>query len=243
MAYPTPPVLDPIQGTATPNLTAGGPYDDVLNKIEAYFAQLGAYVDAQIATVRGEIPSTTDFVTAEQLEEVKQSASDAASAAATAQQTAEAAQTAATNAKSAADTAQDAAFEANDSVSVLQGYVDNMVSIKVNLPTKTNATSVDLASKTLFTRTGGAGSALQAIANLFGNLMLATPNDDTASLLGYLGDNTADLTTTPARRSSAALTAAYEAGGITKAPNDPVFTSADLATCKVSAEGVPYREE
>lgn len=229
MAYPTPPVLDPIQGTATPNLTAGGPYDDVLNKIEAYFAQLGAYVDAQIATVRGEIPSTTDFVTAEQLEEVKQSASDAASAAATAQQTAEAAQTAATNAKSAADTAQ--------------GYVDNMVNIKVNLPTKTNATSVDLASKTLFTRTGSAGSALQAIANLFGNLMLATPNDDTASLLGYLGDNTADLTTTPARRSSAALTSAYEAGGITKSSSDPVFTSADLATCKVSAEGVPYKKE
>lgn len=229
MAYPTPPVLDPIAGTSTPNLTAGGPYDEVLNKIEAYLTQLGSYVDEQIADVRGDIPDAADFATAEQLEKVSQSASAAASAAATAQETAEA--------------AQGAADEANATVATLVVSVDNMLGVTVNLPTKTNATSVTTTSKTLFTSTGRAGTALAAIANLFANLMLATPNDDTTALFGYLGDNTADLTATPARRSSAALTAAYESGGITKASNDPVFTAADLATMHVSAEGVPYREE
>ena len=74
--------------------------------------------------------------------------------------------------------------------------------------------------------------------------MLAVPNDDHTKLFGYLGDNTTDLTNDDvAVRPSAALTAAYEAGGITKASGDPAFTAADLATCKVSAEGVPYREE
>lgn len=222
MAYPTPPVLDPVAGTATPNLTAGGPYDEVLNKIEAYLAQLGAYVDTQIAEVRGEIPSTTDFATADQLEEVSQSASAAASAAATAQETAE---------------------EASASVTTLEGTVANMGMVTVELPCGVNESSVVTRTKALFAADGSAGTLIQAIANLFANLMLATPNDDTTALLGYLGDNTADLTATPARRSSAALTAAYEAGGITKASNDPVFTAADLATMRVSAEGVPYREE
>ena len=105
MAYPTPPSLDPIAGSATPNLTTGGPYDEVLNKIEAYFAQLGAYVDAQISAVRGEIPSTTDFATAEQLEEVRE--------------TAEAAQ-------GSASTAQGAADEANASVAALEESVSNV---------------------------------------------------------------------------------------------------------------------
>lgn len=84
---------------------------------------------------------------------------------------------------------------------------------------------------------------MDALLKLLSNLMLAAPNDDHNKLFGYLGDNTVDLTQTASINSSAALTAAYEAGGITKSPDDPVFTSADLATCKVSAEGVPYRGE
>lgn len=251
MAYPTPPVLDPIAGTATPNLTAGGPYDEVLNKIEAYLAQLGAYVDAQIAQVRGEIPSTTDFATAEQLEEVSQSASAAASAAATAQETAEAAQSTATAAQGAASTAQGTADEANASVATLEGIVSDvsgkvgkMLNVFVNVPTHTIGNAVSTQGRTVFDADISKSPAISALATVISNLMLATPNDDTSALLGYLGDNTADLSIgVPARRSSAALTAAYESGGITKASNDPVFTAADLATMRVSTEGVPYREE
>lgn len=238
MAYPTPPVLDPIAGTATPNLTTGGPYDEVLNKIEAYFAQLGAYVDAQIAAVRGEIPSTTDFATAEQLEAVKKSASDAASAAATAQEAAEAAQTTARDAQGSAE-------EASASVATLEGTVGKITRVNVDLPTVINGgkNNVLTINYSLFNPDGSDAGALRAIACVFKNILLATPNDDRTALFGYLGDNTQNLSASVSVKSSAALTAAYEAGGITKSSSDPVFTSADLATCKVSAEGVPYREE
>lgn len=245
MAYPTPPVLDPIQGTTTPNLTTGGPYDDVLNKIEAYFAQLGAYVDAQIAAVRGEIPSTTDFATTEQLEAVKQSASDAAGAAAAAEETAMSAQTAATAAQGAAYTAQSAADEASKSVATLGQTVRNITGSSFGLPTliAENKRSVLTKSYRLYNSDGTLASGLTAIGNLFKSLMLLAPKGDMTALLGYRGDNTNPLTNNVGIWPSAALTAAYEAGGITKSSSDPVFTSADLATCKVSAEGVPYREE
>lgn len=254
MAYPTPPVLDPIAGTATPNLTTGGPYDEVLNKIEAYFAQLGAYVDAQIAAVRGEIPSTTDFATTEQLEAVKQSASDAASAAAAAQETAEAAQTTATAAQGEASTAQGAADEASESLATLRSevimirqYVINIMNLHCDIPYKINSSGNGLIyanTKYIFDITNGRQTdTLQEICNVLGNLALAAPNDDHSKLFGYLGDNTVELTDTPSVKPSAALTAAYEADGITKSPTDPVLTAADLANMQVSVEGIPYTEK
>lgn len=252
MAYPTPPTLDPIAGTATPNLTIGGPYDEVLNKIEAYFAQLGAYVDAQIAAVRGEIPSTTDFATAEQLEAVKQNASDAASAAATAQETAEAAQSAATAAQGAASTAQSAADEASASVTTLEGNVsgistkvENMLALSCNIPYKINDSGDGLIyiSVNVFNPIDGlSGDALQGICDVIGNFALAVPNGDQSKLFGYLG-NKEELTQPPSVQPSAALTAAYEAGGITKSPDDPALTANNLADMKVSVEGVPYTKE
>ena len=238
MAYPTPPVLDPIAGTATPNLTTGGPYDEVLKKIETYFAQLGSYVDAQIAAVRGEIPSTTDFATAEQLEAVKQSASDAASAAAAAQATATAAQ-------GAASTAQGAADEASASVSGISTKVENMLTVNCDIPVRINGSGDGLIYTTVnvFNPIDGMpGDALQAICCVLGNFALATPNGDQSKLFGYLGSNTQSIAAPPSVQSSAALTAAYEAG-ITQSEDDPVFTASQLANMRISIEGVPYLPE
>jgi len=249
MAYPTPPVLDPIAGTATPNLTTGGPYDEVLNKIEAYFAQLGAYVDAQIAAVRGEIPSTTDFATAEQLEEVKQSASDAASAAATAQETAEAAQATATAAQGAASTAQGAADEASESVATLEGNVSgistkvtNILATTYRLPRGDGAST----SAPLFNADGTSSNYFDGVLyNVLNHFALAAPKQAPTMRLGTLSydGQTVPLTDDSSHNSyeSAALTAAYGAGGITKSPDDPELTAIDLTRMNVSQEGIPYK--
>lgn len=105
MPYPTTPTLNPFNASDVPNLMANGPYDTVLTAIENYLAQLGAYVDAQVSAVRGEIPSPDDFATAAQLEQVSIDATAAQSAATSAVQTATAAQSAASTAQSAAATA------------------------------------------------------------------------------------------------------------------------------------------
>ena len=78
------------------------------------------------------------------------------------------------------------------------------------------------------------------ICSVLGNFALASPNDDHSKLFGYLGSNTQDLTAAPSIKSSAALTAAYEAGGITKAPDDRKFTAENLHSMLLSAERIPY---
>lgn len=91
----------------------------------------------------------------------------------------------------------------------------------INLPIKINSSgsSVDMSTSTLFVVNGnGTYSQGQGLGNLIANLMLAAPNGDNTQLFGYLGDNTATLTTTPAVRSSAALTYAAESGGSTDVP-------------------------
>lgn len=119
MTYPAVPDLRPFGGTAAPDLTEGGPYSQALEQIEAYLAQLGAYVDAQVAEVRGEIPSSADFATAEQLEVVRTSAEMAASAA--------------TAAAEAASAAQGTADEASSSAATLTGYFGSLVTTLNNV--------------------------------------------------------------------------------------------------------------
>lgn len=131
MPYPTPPTLNPFNASDVPNLMADGPYDAALTQIENYLAQLGAYLDAQIAAVRGEIPSSSDFATAEALEEVSKTASAASSAAASAQETA-------TQASSAASTASGQAQEASATAATLTTNLSNLVGTLNNITVGAN---------------------------------------------------------------------------------------------------------
>lgn len=245
MTYPTVPDLRPFADNVTPDLRASGPYNTTLTQIENYLKQLGAYVDAQIAEVRGEIPSSADFATSEQLEGVKQSASAAASAAATAQQTAEEASTSAEEAKSDVTELGDEVNTLDGTVGGINAKVNNILNISYNLPINVMGTSaLNKLKGKVFSDDGTSIFFIEKLFNIIGSLMLAAPDNDRTKLFGYLGDNTDNLVNeVPTVRSSAALTAAYEAGGITKESSDPAFTAADLATCKISAEGVPYSEE
>lgn len=90
--------------------------------------------------------------------------------------------------------------------------------IPVAIDTETNGVKTQESQVVLFDSTGNFNADFtQALWNAMAQLYLAAPNDDQTQLLGYLGDNsdddhTADITTLRPK-SSAALTAAYEAGG------------------------------
>ena len=126
MPYPTPPTLNPFNASDVPNLMESGPYGTVLTQIMNYLAQLGQYVDAQIETVRAEIPSSTDFATADQLEEVSKTASAAASDAASAKETASSAQSTASTASGEAQEASATAATLTTNLANLVGTLNNI---------------------------------------------------------------------------------------------------------------------
>ena len=90
--------------------------------------------------------------------------------------------------------------------------------VPVAIDTETNGIKTKESQVTLFDSTGNYNEGFtQALWNAMAQLYLAAPNDDQTQVLGYLGDNsdddhTADMSTLRPK-SSAALTAAYEAGG------------------------------
>lgn len=320
MAYPTPPTLKPFAASDVPNLMENGSYDQQLTAIMNYLAQLGQYVDGQIASVRAEIPSSTDFATTEQLEAVSKTASVAASDAASAKETA-------TQASSAASTASGEAQEASATASALTQNLSNLVGTLNNITVGSEkliiginadgtGTPTSPASESIMEEASSAstvaGEALtdaetanaaignwkadsgmledvtiskvvkslslayytvpigintdnstvkttrvngiinfmgefmpnlfQPLSNVIANLMLAAPNDDQEQVLGYLGDNTEDLSDAVKVRSSAALTAAYESssGGPAKSPSDADLTSQDLASMRKTTDGFAY---
>lgn len=102
-------------------------------------------------------------------------------------------------------------WQANASSTVAQ-------TIPVAIDTNTNGVKTQESQVVLFDSTGKFNKDFtQALWNAMAQLYLAAPNDDQTQLLGYLGDNadddhTADISTLRPK-SSAALTAAYEAGG------------------------------
>lgn len=283
MPYPPPPTLNPFNASDVPNLMESGPYGTVLTAIENYLKQLGAYVDAQVSAVRGEIPSTDDFATAAQLEQVSETASAAQSAATAAQSAATTASQTATAAQSTASAAQSAATTASKNLTNLVGTLNNitvgadklimginsdgtgtptspaaesiteeatnasavaqqaktgaetanaaigtwsnsntigtilgnMLNVAFPLPTQINegGTGVTQSDFKLFGATGTIGNAQNAFGNILASIMLAAPNGDQTQLLGYLGDNSESIASSPKIRSSAALTAAYDSGG------------------------------
>lgn len=90
--------------------------------------------------------------------------------------------------------------------------------VPVAIDTGTNGVKTKESQVTLFDSTGNYNADFtQTLWNAMAQLYLAAPNDDQTQLLGYLGDNSDDDHTaamsTLRPKSSAALTAAYEAGG------------------------------
>lgn len=102
-------------------------------------------------------------------------------------------------------------WQANASSTVTQ-------TIPVAIDTDTSGVKTQEAQIVLFDSTGNYNADFtQTLWNAMAQLYLAAPNDDQTQLLGYLGDNSDDDHTaamsTLRPKSSAALTAAYEAGG------------------------------
>lgn len=290
MPYPTVPDLQAFDPSVTPNLMAGGPYDQQLTNIENYLKSLGAYIDGTVLAAAQAAQSAADAAkqTAQTAQETAQSASETATAAQetaqTASETATAAQSAATAAQgeidnmqtvtytpsgestpyplftstgtagtalaqiatnigaadTAADTAQDTAQAAQTTATNAQTLAQGIGAVTGQLPTKIDGAGTNVTSSSalkLFTVSDSSvtpGPLLTALYTLLSNLMLAAPNGDTTKLLGYLADNTADLTTATAQpRSSAALTWASEQGSTMPAQNpesDATLTAGELSS-------------
>lgn len=98
--------------------------------------------------------------------------------------------------------------------SVVQ-WQQNASNVTVNVPNTVSDGTPNVVSQSvkLFGQDGTNGGALQALANVSGNLMLAVPQGEQGQVLGYLGDNTYGVVNEPKVQTSAALTAAYEASG------------------------------
>lgn len=224
MPYPTVPDLKAFEPEQVPNLMAGGLYDQQLTAIENYLKSLGAYIDGTVLAAAQAAQETASAA--------QSAASQATETANAAQETASAAQNTA-NANAAAigtwttdhsgstisqavtSTTQTANTAASNASTALT-WTQNASSVSANMPTKINAAGngTDTVAAQLFGSDGTEGTLLDKLALLLSNLMLAAPNGDTTKLLGYLADNTADLTTATAQpRSSAALTWASEQGG------------------------------
>lgn len=98
--------------------------------------------------------------------------------------------------------------------SVVQ-WQQNASNVTVNVPNTVSDGTPSVVSQSvkLFGQDGTTGGALQALANVSGNLMLAVPEGEQGQVLGYLGNNTYGVVNEPKVQTSAALTAAYEASG------------------------------
>lgn len=207
MPYPTVPDLKPFEGNQRPSLLAGGPYDEQLTAIETYLKQLGSYIDGTVlaaaqaaqATANANAAAIGDWATDHPGSTISQAVTD----------------TNESVSELGVKTTQMVESVAIDASAALE-WTRNASAVSANVPTKINSTGngTDTVAAQLFGPDGTEGTLLDKLALLLSNLMLAAPNGDTTKLLGYLADNSADLTTATARpRSSSALTWASEQGG------------------------------
>lgn len=135
--------------------------------------------------------------------------------------------------------AEDAASlaELGDHVNELSQWQENAGNIVVNVPTGIDSagTGVNTSAVKLIEPTGAQGGAVQALANVAGNLMLAAPNGAAEQLLGWLGDNSRPAIEAPTVQASAALTYAAEQGGSAGAYGVPVVIGGSAGAYEVSA--------
>lgn len=114
--------------------------------------------------------------------------------------------------------------ELDSRVGELSQWQENAGNIVVNVPTGIDSagTGVNTSAVKLIEPTGAQGGAVQALANVAGNLMLAAPNEAAEQLLGWLGDNSRSAIEAPTVQASAALTYAAGQGGSAGAYGVPV---------------------
>lgn len=116
--------------------------------------------------------------------------------------------------------ASEAAQAAQEDANKANAFNANMVgTANMALPTKIDSNGTSLVATIdpflTISENGKVSSAIGYVSSplfkIIGSIMLAAPNGDTTKLLGYLGDNTANLAdVNPVPRSSAALTYAAE---------------------------------
>ena len=217
MPYPTVPDLKAFEPEQVPNLMAGGLYDEQLTAIENYLKSLGAYIDGTVLAAAQAAQETADSAnsTAQAAQETASAAQTTANANASAIGTWTTDHSGSTISQAVTATTQTANTAASNASTALT-WTQNASAVSADVPTKINAAGngTDTVAAQLFGSDGTEGTLLDKLALLLSNLMLAAPNGDTTKLLGYLADNTADLTTATAQpRSSAALTWASEQGG------------------------------
>ena len=215
MAYPTVPDLVPFEPDMRPNLLLIGLYDQQLTTIENYLKQLGAYVDKQDSALSERITVLEGDVA--DLKRRMSAAED----------------TIAEHTETLADH--------ETRIKALEPYVAAIKTpVNVAVPTRIGdsgtVTEKQNAAVLSFTGDGTvtmSSPALEALVRLIANLMLAAPNDDHESVLGYLAGNTETLTTAAESvRSSAALTVAYESGPALPEQNpdgDAVVTAGEIS--------------
>lgn len=239
MPYPTVPDLKAFDPAASPNLMAGGPYDEQLTAIEDYLRQLGSYVDKradaiaeQIAGLETAVESVGQRLSAvvtglngvtygsdpsyalfEGLTVDGGTVTSPALAQVGEQLSVVSAEIDTLQGQVAED--QGSIAELGNDVNELSQWQVNASNVSVAVPTAIASAggAVETTPVKLLGASGKTGGALEALANVAGNLMLAAPNDDQSSVLGWLGDNSYGLVNAPKVQSSAALTAAYESGG------------------------------
>ena len=217
MPYPTVPDLKPFEGNQRPSLLAGGPYDEQLTAIETYLAQLGSYIDGTVLAAAQAAQSTAQAAQATanaNAATIGDWATDHPDS--TISQAVTSTNESVSELSDRLDTTTQTANTAASNASAALTWTRNASAVSANVPTKINSTGngTDTVAAQLFGSDGTEGTLLDKLALLLSNLMLAAPNGDTTKLLGYLADNSADLTTATAQpRSSAALTWASEQGG------------------------------
>lgn len=242
MAYPTVPDLQPFTSEMRPNLLGLGQYDQQLIAIEEYLKQLGSYIDENVErideTLDGHRTSIDQLVTsvdqlttqvdqlvtlADQhntaINQLTEQVTQLVSSVNSHQQTLNDHEQRITTNRDDISQLTTEVSDLTDKVDTNDTEFDNLINSSgtYGVPSKISNSNVATTSYNLFHREENGtytSPVVLAINTLLANLMLAVPNDDQDSFLGWLGDNSADLSTgSPSVKSSAALTVAYESGG------------------------------
>lgn len=242
MPYPEVPDLQPFTDEMRPVLLGLGHYDQQLIAIEEYLKQLGSYIDGNIEridetldghrTAIDQLVTSVDQLTTQvnqlvtmvdqhntAINQLTTQVTQLVSSVDSQQQTLNDHEQRITANHDAISQLTTEVSDLTEKVDTNDTEFDNLINSSgtYGVPSKIADSNVATTSYSLFHREENGtytSPVVLAINTLLANLMLAVPNDDQNSMLGWLGDNSADLSTgAPSVKSSAALTVAYESGG------------------------------
>lgn len=246
MPYPTVPDLTPFEGQQRPSLLAGGPYDEQLTAIEDYLRSLGTYVDGEIATLDAKIDALTENVAAivASLSGVTYTYAETPYALFEGLTPTGGTVTSPALAQISTQLAEDASSleELGNEVNDLSQVQGNMLNAQLTVPDTYSDGAFVSTSFRLFRDNGQTEPGVDNLENVLTNLALAAPNGDHSQVLGDIGTG---LTSSPAVRSSAALTYAAEQpsyeGSVYGVPVD--VTSEGLVSLATAGEFVIHQNE